>query len=255
MSTSLFDLTGRIALVTGSTSGLGNAMARGLAAAGATIVVNGRDPERAVEVAEALRAEGLRAEGAAFDVTQAASVEKGVAWIEAEIGPIDILVNNAGIQRRKPLLDLEEDVWEEVLRANLTSAFLVGRAVARNMVARRRGKIVNICSLTSEIARKTIAPYTAAKGGLKQLTKAMAVEWAGDNIQVNAIGPGYFATPLNRALLDDPAFDAWLKARTPAGRWGRPDELAGAAVFLASPASDFVNGQILYVDGGFLASV
>src|SRR5688572_29967683 len=154
MSTALFDLTGRIALVTGSTSGLGAAMARGLAAAGATVVVNGRDPERTVEAAEALRAEGLRAEGVAFDVTQAAAVEKGVAWIEAEIGPIDILVNNAGIQRRAPLLDLEEAVWEEVLRANLTSAFLVGRAVARNMVARRRGKIVNICSLTRSEERR-----------------------------------------------------------------------------------------------------
>ena len=255
MSTALFDLTGRIALVTGSTSGLGAAMARGLAAAGAAVVVNGRDPERAADAAGALRAQGLKAAGVAFDVTRAGAVEAGIARIEAEIGPIDILVNNAGIQRRAPILEMDPTTFEEVVRTNLTGVFLVARAVARGMVERRRGKIINIASLTSEVARKTIAPYTAAKGAVKQLTKAMCVEWAASNVQVNAIGPGYFATPLNSALMNDAAFDAWVKARTPAGRWGDPKELVGAAVFLSSAASDFVSGQVIYVDGGLLASM
>jgi gluconate 5-dehydrogenase len=178
-----------------------------------------------------------------------------VERIEAEIGPIDILVNNAGIQRRAPMLEMDPATFEEVVRTNLTGVFLVARAVARGMVERRRGKIINIASLTSEVARKTIAPYTAAKGAVKQLTKAMCVEWAASNVQVNAIGPGYFATPLNSALMNDAAFDAWVKARTPAGRWGDPKELVGAAVFLSSAASDFDSGQVIYVDGGLLASM
>jgi gluconate 5-dehydrogenase len=252
---SLFDLSGRTALVTGATSGIGLALARGLAGAGATVAVNGRDEGRIADTVSALRDEGLSAHAARFDVTVADEVEAGMARVEADVGPIDILVNNAGIQRRKPLLEMEEAVWNEVIETNLNAVFRVGRAAARGMVERRRGKIINIASLASEVARKTIAPYVAAKGAVKQLTRAMCVEWAGYGVQVNGIGPGYFATPLNRALLDDPAFDAWVKNRTPAGRWGKPEELVGAAVFLASPASDFVNGQIVYVDGGLLAAM
>ena len=255
MSHALFDLTGRIALVTGATSGLGHAMARGLGQAGATLVVNGRDPGRIEESVEGFRTEGLKASGSRFDVTQADEVAAEVERIEAEVGPIDILVNNAGIQRRAPLLEMDPAVFDEVMRTNLTGVFLVGQAVARHMVERRRGKIVNIASLTSEVARKTIAPYTAAKGAVKQLTKSMCVEWAPHNIQVNAIGPGYFETPLNEALMNDDAFDTWVKGRTPAGRWGVPKELVGAAVFLSSAASDFVNGQVVYVDGGLLAAI
>jgi len=252
---SLFDLTGRVALVTGSTAGLGRAMARGLAEAGATVAVNGRDAARLKQVVTELRADGLQAGGFRFDVTSEAAVEAAVAEIEAEFGRIDILVNNAGIQRRAPLTELSAEVWDEVIRHNLTSLFLVGRAVARGMIARRRGKIINIASLASEVSRKTIAPYTAAKGGVRQLTRSMCVEWAPYNIQVNAIGPGYFKTDLNTALLADPAFDQWVRTRTPAGRWGEPEELVGAALFLASRASDFVNGQVIYVDGGVLASL
>ena len=255
MSTDLFDLTGRVALVTGATSGLGHAIARGLAAAGATVVVNGRDAARISTAVEAFRADGLLAFGSRFDVTAADEIATEVERIEAEIGPIDILVNNAGIQRRAPMLEMDPATFEEVVRTNLTGVFLVARAVARGMVERRRGKIINIASLTSEVARKTIAPYTAAKGAVKQLTKAMCVEWAASNVQVNAIGPGYFATPLNSALMNDAAFDAWVTARTPARRWGDPQELVGAEVFLSSAASDFVNGQVLYVDGGLLASL
>ena len=255
MSLDLFDLTGRVALVTGATSGLGHAIARGLAAAGATVVVNGRDAERISGAVEAFRAEGLQAFGSRFNVTEAGEIASEVERIEAEIGPIDILVNNAGIQRRAPMLEMDTATWDEVVRTNLTGVFLVAQAVARGMVQRRRGKIINIASLTSEVARKTIAPYTAAKGAVKQLTKSMCVEWAPHNIQVNAIGPGYFETPLNEALMNDEAFDSWVKGRTPAGRWGVPKELVGAAVFLSSAASDFVNGQVVYVDGGLLAAI
>ena len=255
MNTSLFDLSGRIALVTGSSSGLGSAMARGLAEAGATIVLNGRDEQRLDAALAALRHDGFSAEARRFDVTSQTEVEAAVAGVERDVGPIDILVNNAGIQRRASLIDIDEAVWDDVLAHNLKSVFLVGRAVARFMIARRRGKIINIASLMSEVGRKTIAPYTAAKGGVKQLTRSMCVEWAGYNIQANGIGPGYFRTELNTALLNDPDFDAWVRNRTPAGRWADPQELAGAAVFLASAASDFVNGQVLYVDGGILASI
>jgi gluconate 5-dehydrogenase len=255
MSTSLFDLTGKIALVTGSTSGLGRAIAGGLAAAGATIVVNGRNIERLNETVKAIRARGCKAEGYPFDVTSEAAVIEAVAKIEREVGPIDILINNAGIQRRQPLVEMSEATFEEVMKHNLTSVFLVGRTVAKGMIARERGKVVNIASLTSEVARKTIGPYTAAKGGVRQLTKTMCVEWAEHNIQVNAIGPGYFRTELNKSLWEDKAFNSWVTGRTPAGRWGEPEELIGIAIFLSSAASDFMNGQTVYVDGGLLAGM
>jgi gluconate 5-dehydrogenase len=255
MASTLFDLSGRIALVTGSGGGLGRAIAGGLQSAGAQVVLNGRDEEKLEAARTALRAEGGDPQVAPFDVTDAAAVEDAVARIERDVGPIDILVNNAGIQRRAPILEIADAVWEEVIRGNLTSVFLVGRAVARRMVERRAGKIINIASLTSEVGRKTIAPYTASKGGVKQLTRAMCVEWAPFNIQVNAIGPGYFLTELNTALSSDPAFDEWVKARTPAGRWAKPEELVGTAIYLASPASNFLNGQVIYVDGGILASM
>jgi gluconate 5-dehydrogenase len=255
MSTSLFDLTGRVALVTGSTSGLGQAIAGGLAAAGATIVINGRNIERLNETVAAMKAAGRKAVGQAFDVTSEPAVVDAVARIERDVGPIDILVNNAGIQRRQPLVEMSAEMFEEVIKTNLTSLFIVGRTVAKGMIQRQRGKVINIASLASELARKTIGPYTAAKGGVRQLTKTMCVEWAPYNIQANAIGPGYFRTELNRALWSDDAFNTWVEARTPAGRWGEPEELIGAAVFLSSAASDFMNGQTMYVDGGLLASM
>jgi len=255
MSTRLFDLTGKVALVTGSTSGLGNAIAGGLAAAGATIIVNGRNEARVNESVGAFRANGLKAEGYPFDVTAESAVIDAVGGIETQVGPIDILVNNAGIQRRQPLVEMSAATFEEVIQTNLTSLFIVGRTVAKNMIGRKRGKIINIASLASEVARRTIGPYTAAKGGVRQLTKTMCVEWAEHNIQTNAIGPGYFRTELNRALWSDPDFNKWVAARTPAARWGEPEELIGAAVFLSSAASDFMNGQTIYVDGGLLASM
>jgi gluconate 5-dehydrogenase len=253
MSTSLFDLSGNVALVTGSTSGLGQAIAGGLAAAGATVVINGRNKERLDATVAELKTRGLNAVGCGFDVTDEPVVVDAVAKIERDVGAIDILVNNAGIQWREPLLEVSEANFEQVIKTNLTSLFIVGRTVARGMVARKRGKIINIASLTSEVARKTIAPYTAAKGGIKMLTRSMAAEWAGHGIQANAIGPGYIVTEMTQPLVDDPKFDAWVRGRTPSGRWGRPDDLIGVTVFLASSASDYVNGQIIYVDGGLLA--
>jgi gluconate 5-dehydrogenase len=251
----LFDLTGRTALVTGSSQGIGLALARGLCAAGAGVVLNGRDQAKLGAAVEALRAEGAQVAAAAFDVTDGAGIAAALERVAGEVGPIDILVNNAGIHRRAPLVDMTEAQWREVIDTDLTSAFLVARAVAPGMIARQRGKIINVCSLMSEVGRPTTGNYAAAKGGLKMLTRAMAVEWARHNLQINGIGPGYFATELTRPLVENPEFNKWICGRTPAGRWGRPDELVGAAVFLAAPASDFVNGQIIYVDGGLLAAV
>lgn len=255
MASTLFDLTGRLALVTGSSQGIGLAIAQGLAEAGARVVLNGRDRARLVAAAGILGVaafspgEGL----GVFDVTDPDAVEAGVARIEAEAGAIDILVNNAGIQRRMKLDEFPVETWREVMRTNLDSVFFVGQAVARRMIPRGRGKIINIASLQSEVGRPTIAPYTASKGAVKMLTRGMCADWARHGLQINAIGPGYFETELNRPLREDPVFDAWLRGRTPAGRWGRVEELSGAAVFLASRASDFINGQVIYVDGGVLS--
>jgi gluconate 5-dehydrogenase len=254
MSTELFSLKGRTALVTGSSRGLGHAIAGGLAAAGARVVLNGVDAARLRAACSAMRAQGIDAIEAPFDVADEAAVVAAFAQLDAAGVEVDILVNNAGIQLRKPLVELTGAEWRRVIDTNLTSAFLVGREAARRMIARGRGgKVINIGSLTSEVARATVAPYTAAKGGVKLLTRAMAAEWAEHGITANAIGPGYMQTEMNQALIDNPAFDAWVKQRTPARRWGRPDELIGTAVYLASAASDFVNGQIVYVDGGILA--
>jgi gluconate 5-dehydrogenase len=246
----LFGLSGRTALVTGAYRGLGYAIARGLAAAGAHVVVNGRNADAVNAAAEALARENLPVETALFDVTDRCAVEEGVAAIAQRIGAIDILVNNAGIQRRHALVDFPQREWDEILATNLTAPFVVAQAVMPAMIARRQGKIIHIASLLSEFARPSVVPYTAAKGGIRQLTRGMAVELARHNIQVNAIAPGYFATEMNRALLDDAAFDTWVKERTPAGRWGEPDEIAGLAVFLASPAADYITGQMIMIDGG-----
>lgn len=253
----LFDLTGRVALVTGSSRGIGRSLAAGLADAGASIVLNGLDENRLEMTRSALEQEygPSHVHGAAFDVTSESAVDDAVAWIEAEIGPIDILINNAGVQRRVPLLDLEVKDWEMVLNVNVTSAFLVGRAVARGMVRRGRGKIINIGSVQSELARPTIAAYTAAKGAVRNLTRAMAAEWGSSNIQVNAIAPGYIHTDMTQALVDDPAFNDWVLGRSPAGRWGQVSDLVGPAVWLASDASGYVNGQTIFVDGGMTVVV
>ena len=254
MSHPLFDLSGRTALVTGSSRGLGHAIAEGFAQAGARLVLNGVDAARLAQSVAALRAKGHDVVEAAFDVTDEAAIQASFARLDDAGVAIDILVNNAGIQLRKPLVDFTLDEWNKVINTNLSSAFMVGREAARRMIKRARGgKVINVGSLTSEAARATVGPYTTAKGGIKMLTRAMAAEWAEHGIQANAIGPGYMATEMNTTLMENPAFDAWVKARTPARRWGRPDELAGTAIFLASSASDYVNGQIIYVDGGMLA--
>jgi gluconate 5-dehydrogenase len=250
----LFDLTGRTALVTGSTRGIGAAIARGLAEAGAQVIVNSRQPAAVNAAVSALRVAGIDAHGAVFDVADEASVAQAFERFDRDGLAIDIVVNNAGIQHRQPMLELALADWQRVLDTNLTAAFLVGREAARRMIARGRGgKIVNIGSLTSAAARPTIAPYTAAKGAIKLLTQSMAAEWARHDIQANAIGPGYILTDMNEALVANREFDAWVKSSNPAGRWGRPEELVGAAVFLASAASSYVNGQIIYIDGGWLA--
>ncbi len=253
-SPALFDLTGRSALITGSSRGIGFALARGLAECGATVVVNSRQQSAVEEAVAQLKADGLSVRGAAFDVADEGSVKQAFEAFDRDGVDIDILVNNAGIQHRKPMLELELADWQRVIDTNLTAAFLVGREAARRMVARGHGgKIINIGSLTSESARATIAPYTVAKAGIKLLSKAMAAEWARFDIQANSIGPGYILTEMNEALVNDEAFDAWVKASNPAQRWGTPEELVGTAVFLASAASNYVNGQIIYVDGGWLS--
>jgi gluconate 5-dehydrogenase len=250
-----FDLGGRTALVTGSSAGIGLALAGGLASAGARIVVNGRDAAKLERVAQALREQGADVHTAAFDVTDAAAVGAGVARIEAEVGPIDILVNNAGMQRRAPLEQWQAADFQALMKTNVDSVFLVGQAVARHMIGRGRGKIINICSVQSELGRPNIAPYAASKGAVKMLTKGMAIDWGPHGLQVNGLGPGYFKTELTQALVDNPEFTQWLVNRTPSRRWGDVEDLVGAAVFLASEASNFVNGHILYVDGGVTATL
>jgi gluconate 5-dehydrogenase len=245
-----FDLTGKIALVTGAYRGLGFAIAKGFAQAGATVVLNGRRPEELAAAAKKLVDLGHTASTAVFDVTDATGIKRGVGGIEESYGHLDILVNNAGIQRRHPLVDFPQSEWDEVIATNLTAPYLVAQAVLPGMIARRSGKIINIASLMSELARPTVVPYTAAKGGVRQLTRGMAVELAPHNIQVTAIAPGYFATEMNRALIDNAEFDTWVKKRTPAGRWGQPDEISGLAVYLASDAANYMTGQLLFIDGG-----
>jgi gluconate 5-dehydrogenase len=250
-----FDLGGKTALITGSSAGIGLALAQGLAGAGATVVLNARNAAKLEAAAAGLSAMGARVHASAFDVTDAAAVAEAVARIEAQIAPIDILVNNAGMQKRAPLQDFEQADWRQLMSTNLDSVFIVGQAVARHMIPRGRGKIINICSVQSELGRPGIAPYTASKGAVKMLTKGMAIDWGPHGLQVNGLGPGYFKTELNQALVDNPEFSAWLINRTPSRRWGDVEDLVGAAVFLASDASRFVNGHILYVDGGVTATL
>lgn len=250
MTSSRFDLTGRLALVTGSSQGIGLALARALAEHGARIVLNGRNREKLEEASMALASDGYEVHAVPFDVAEQAEVQSAVADIEQRLGPIEILVNNAGMQFRTPLEDFPADRWQELLNVNISSVFYVGQAVARHMIGRNRGKIVNIASVQAEQARPGIGPYTATKGAVRNLTRAMAADWARHDLQINAIAPGYFKTPLNQALADDAVFSQWLEKRTPAARWGDVEELAGAMIFLASDASSFVNGHTLFVDGG-----
>jgi gluconate 5-dehydrogenase len=245
-----FDLTGQVALVTGAYRGLGFAIAQGLARAGATVVLNGRDQKTLATATQSLNAQGLSADTALFDVTDREAARAAVATIERAHGHLDILFNNAGIQRRHPFAEFPQEDWDALIATNLTAPFIVSQAAVAGMIRRKRGKIVHIASLMSELARPSVVPYAAAKGGVRQLTRGMAVELAPHNIQVNAIAPGYFATEMNRALIDNAEFNAWVCKRAPAGRWGQPDELAGLAVFLASSASDYVSGQMIVIDGG-----
>jgi gluconate 5-dehydrogenase len=250
-----FDLSGLRALITGSGQGIGFALAKGLAEAGAAIVLNGRGRERIDLAAAELRKEGCTVDTIVFDVTDRNAVISSINRVESEIGAIDILVNNAGIQHRAPLEDFPADAWERIVNINLSSVFHVSQAVAKHMISRKRGKIINICSVQSQVSRPTIAPYAATKGGVAMLTKGMCVDWAKYGIQTNGIAPGYFVTELTKPLVDNKEFTDWLCKRTPAGRWGNVEELCGAAVFLSSKASNFVNGQIIFVDGGLTSSV
>ncbi len=259
----LFDLTGRTALITGSSGGIGLALASGLLSAGARVVLNGRQSDKLQKAQQDLQAQAAawgadaaqRVHAHGFDVTDPAQVDAAIGHIEQEIGPIHILVNNAGMTFRSPLDQFPIEQWHNIMRTNLDSAFLVSRAVARHMIARQSGKIINICSVQSELGRPGIAPYAASKGAMKMLTKGMAIDWGKHGIQVNGLGPGYFKTELTQALVDDPSFSAWLVNRTPSGRWGDVSDLVGAAIFLSSAASQFVNGHVLYVDGGVTATL
>lgn len=252
----LFNLTGKRALVTGATHGLGMAMARGLAMAGADLIINGHSPDKMSNALDQYEAAGIRAHGYLFDVTREDEVVAAISRIEKEHGPIDILVNNAGIIKRIPMIDMPVSDFREVIDVDLVAPFIVSKAVGKSMISRRAGKIINICSMMSELGRNTVSAYAAAKGGLKMLTRNMATEWARYNIQVNGIGPGYFATEQTAPIrTEGHPFNEFIINRTPAARWGNPDDLAGATIFLASSASDFVNGQIIYVDGGILATI
>ncbi|MFC8394226.1 MULTISPECIES: SDR family oxidoreductase [unclassified Streptomyces] len=255
--TSSFDLTGRTALVTGSSRGIGLGIATGLAEAGATLVLNGVDSTR-LEAARAALAERFgedRVAARAFDIVDEDAVAAALASVESEVGPVDVLVNNAGVQHREPLLEVSRENWQRVLDTNLTGAFVTGRQVARRMLPRRAGKIINICSVQTDLARPTIGPYTAAKGALRNLTRAMTAEWAGEGLQINGIAPGYIHTEMTQNLVDDEEFNSWILGRTPARRWGTVADIVGPAVFLASSASDYVNGQVVFVDGGMTVVV
>ncbi|MFH7012335.1 gluconate 5-dehydrogenase [Flavobacterium sp. FlaQc-52] len=257
MSFNLFDLTGKTALITGGVHGLGMAMAKGLGQAGAKIVVNDHSSQAAVDHAVAeYKAEGIEAYGYLFDVTDEKAVIDAINKIETEVGPIDILINNAGIIKRTPIIDMEVSDFEAVIKVDLTGPFIVSKNIAKGMITRGGGKIINMCSMMSELGRDSVSAYAAAKGGLKMLTKNMATEWAKHNIQINGIGPGYFATSQTAPIrVNGHPFNEFIMQRTPAGRWGNPDDLQGAAIFLSSKASDFVNGHIVYVDGGILATI
>lgn len=257
MTSNLFDLSGKVALITGATHGIGMAMAKGLGSAGATIVINGHSSQEKIDKALAeYKAEGYKAFGYQFDVTKEDQVQDAVNKIEKDVGPIDILVNNAGIIKRVPMLDMALEDFQQVIDTNLVGVFTMARAVARTMVERRQGKIINICSMMSELGRDSVGAYAAAKGGLKMLTRNMATEWARYNVQVNGIGPGYFATSQTAPIrVEGNPLNDFIISRTPAGKWGDPQDLQGAAIFLSSGASDFVTGQILYVDGGILATI
>lgn len=252
----LFDLTNKIALITGGTHGLGMAMAKGLGKAGAKLVINGHTPNKLEEAVAHYRSEGFEAVGENFDVTNDAEVKAAIDHIEQSVGPIDILVNNAGIIQRTPMLEMKVADFRRVIDVDLVGPFIVSKHVGNYMFQRKRGKIINICSMMSELGRNTVSAYAAAKGGLKMLTKNMATELAKHNIQVNGIGPGYFATSQTAPIrVDGHPFNEFILNRTPAGRWGVPEDLEGTAIFLASDASNFVNGQIIYVDGGILATI
>ncbi|MGJ0191621.1 gluconate 5-dehydrogenase [Pantoea sp. RRHST58] len=251
----LFNITQKKVLITGASQGIGFILARGLAQHGAEVIINGTNAERAEKAASTLREEGFTVHVAVFDVANADEVQAGISKIEHTLGPIDILINNAGIQRRHLFTEFPLDDWNDIMAVNQTGVFLVSQAVARRMTERGAGKIINICSMQSELGRDTITPYAASKGAVKMLTRGMCVELARHNIQVNGIAPGYFRTPLTEPLVQDKAFSEWLCKRTPAARWGNPEELIGAAVFLSSRASDFINGHLIFVDGGMLAAV
>lgn len=257
MSINLFDLSGKVALITGGTHGLGQAMAIGIGKAGATLVINGASSQTKLDKAvEEYKALGLKAHGYLFDVTNEEKVIENIAKIEKEVGNIDVLVNNAGIIKRTPLEEMEVADFEQVIKVDLVSPFIMSKHVIKGMIARKEGKIINICSMMSELGRNTVAAYAAAKGGLKMLTRNMATEWGKHNVQINGIGPGYFATTQTAPIrVDGHPFNDFIVGRTPAGRWGDPDDLQGAAIFLSSKASNFVNGQIVYVDGGILATI
>ena len=256
MSKNLFNLTGKVALITGAVHGLGMAMAKGLGNAGATIVINNNTLDKLDEAIAEYRASGLNAYGYVFDVTDEKAVIEAITQIEQEVGPIDILINNAGIIKRTPIIEMEVKDFNAVIQVDLVAPFIVSKNVAKGMIKRGGGKIINICSMMSELGRDSVSAYAAAKGGLKMLTRSMATEWAKHNIQANGIGPGYFATSQTAPIrVDGHPFNEFILSRTPAGRWGDPEDLQGAAVFLSSKASDFVNGHVIYVDGGILATI